>query len=376
LPFVRLALALSCLAALCALAVPASAAAAKRTVWLCKPGKKDNPCTKSLTATVVDRDGDPVRRERTPIARRPKIDCFYVYPTVSGQDRDNATLRIDPEQRAVARDHASRFSQTCRVFAPMYRQLTLIGIARRGVSREALATGYKDVRDAWRRYLARHNHGRGVVLISHSQGTFVLRRLVAEEVEPKPAVRRRLVSALLLGGNVLVRKDSTTGGDFERIRACRSATQLGCVVAYSAFNETPPDNPVFGRSGDPDVEVLCTNPASLAGGPGALRAYAPTEHFPGILGDLIDRMTGPLPQVGTHWIAQPDAYVGRCVEENGSNVLMVEALQGARVFSPQPDSNWGLHLGDVNLAYGNLTELVRRQAAAYAARRSSSRGAP
>jgi hypothetical protein len=40
--------------------------------------------------------------ERTPIARRPKVDCFYVYPTVSGQDRTNATLAIEQTQRSVA----------------------------------------------------------------------------------------------------------------------------------------------------------------------------------------------------------------------------------------------------------------------------------
>ena len=37
---------------------------------------------------------------------------------------------------------------------------------------------YADVAEAWHTYLKRFNHGRGVVLIGHSQGTFVLRRLV------------------------------------------------------------------------------------------------------------------------------------------------------------------------------------------------------
>ena len=54
--------------------------------------------------------------------------------------------------------------------------------------------GYEDVVEAWRAYLRRFNHGRGVVLIGHSQGTFVLRRLIREEIDPKASARRRLVS--------------------------------------------------------------------------------------------------------------------------------------------------------------------------------------
>ena len=82
--------------------------------------------------------------------------------------------------------------------------------------------GYADVREAWRTYLRKYNHGRGVIFVSHSQGSFVLRKLIAEEVDGKPAVRKRMLSALLLGGNVTVKKGSDRGGDFKHIRACRS----------------------------------------------------------------------------------------------------------------------------------------------------------
>ena len=63
-------------------------------------------------------------------AADPPIDCFYVYPTVSRQKTINANLTIDPEERAVAAAQAARFSQVCRVYAPMYPQLTLAAIAR------------------------------------------------------------------------------------------------------------------------------------------------------------------------------------------------------------------------------------------------------
>jgi hypothetical protein len=99
---------------------------------------------------------------------------------------------------------------------------------------------YADVREAWRTYLRKYNHGRGVIFVSHSQGSFVLRTLIAEEVDGKPAMRRRIVSALLLGGNVTVKKGSDRGGDFKHVRACRSRDQLGCVIAFSTYNDTRP----------------------------------------------------------------------------------------------------------------------------------------
>jgi predicted esterase len=96
---------------------------------------------------------------------------------------------------------------------------------------------------------AHYNDGRGIVFIGHSQGASILIALLKRGVDAKPAVRRRLVSALLLGENVTVPKGRAVGGDFEHIPACRSRGQTGCVVAYSSFATTPPPNSKFGRVG-------------------------------------------------------------------------------------------------------------------------------
>ena len=127
------------------------------------------------------------------------------------------------------------------MFAPVYRQITLAGLLGAvKVTAADRARAYQDVRDAWRDYLRNYNHGRGVVLIGHSQGSFVLRELVAKEIDPKPKVRKRLISAVLLGGNVTVKKGKDVGGDFKHVRACRSRSQTGCVVAFSTYGEPPP----------------------------------------------------------------------------------------------------------------------------------------
>ena len=50
------------------------------------------------------------------------------------------------------------------------------------------------------------------------------------------------MSALLLGGNVTVKKGKDVGGDFKHVRACRANRQIGCVVAFSTFKAQPPAN--------------------------------------------------------------------------------------------------------------------------------------
>jgi hypothetical protein len=352
-------------------AVPAAEA---RTVWLCKPGAAANPCTSSLTATVTQASGAGTT-ERTRIARRPRVDCFYVYPTVSGQPTPNANRRIDPELRAIAEMQASRFSKTCRVWAPVYRQLTLAAIENPSlITPAAQRRAYGDVRAAWHDYLERHNRGRGVVLIGHSQGSFMLSQLVRDEIDRRAAARRRLVSAMLMGGSVAVPKGRDVGGDFRRVPACRSARQIGCVVAYSAFSEPPPPDARFGRMtgrpGDPaKLEILCTNPAALGGGAGPLRPYFRTRRFPGALGAVSD----PPPAAPTPWVAFPGLYSAHCQRADGAHWLQVDDLRPPGDRRPRVHQTlgpaWGLHLVDVNIALGDLVDLASAQSTAYERRR-------
>src|SRR6266545_2056900 len=276
-------LALSAAALAIALALPAGAHAA--TTWLCKPGANPNPCFGSLQTTVIDPSGQS-HVENPPNAKKPPIDCFYVYPTVSDDHGFNSDLSIDPEEISIAQYQAARFSERCRVFAPMYRQLTLEALFQTAPP-DALLTAYNDVKAAWKEYLRRYNHGRGVVLIGHSQGSGMLQELVHQKIDRFPAARKRLVSAILLGGNVTVEAGRNVGGVFKHVPACRSARQTACVVAFSTFNQTPPDDAIFGKGSEvltqafgltppPHPQVLCTNPAALRGGSGALETLSPT----------------------------------------------------------------------------------------------------
>lgn len=375
---------LAVLAAAAMLVVPSPVAAAEGEVtWLCGPRVPEgqpHPCFESLDTTIQEsRFSFPVvKGEPDP---DPAIDCFYVYPTVSEQLRRNAEPVRERGVIAIARLQASRFAQECRVVAPVYRQLTLTSLyvgteARRTAG---LLTAYEDVRAAWRSYLAEDNRGRGVVLLGHGQGGRLLRRLLREEIDRRPEVRRLLVSAILPGANVLVREGARDGGDFAHVPTCAAPDETGCVIAYSIFNEPPPRDPLFGRvppgpeadglPGGPGLEVACTNPTSLgANERKMMTTLMRSEVFPGGYGAGLTYMYGSRPPYQyTPWTQVYERYTARCERIAGAHVLLAQPVDDARRLRPFPDARWGLHLVDVNLPLGELVEIVARQKAAYLA---------
>ncbi|MCW2966493.1 MAG: hypothetical protein JWM71_265 [Solirubrobacteraceae bacterium] len=348
----------------------AAGSASAKTHWLCRPGLAKDPCTPGLSTTSYKPDSTQTGVQHPKADAHPKADCFYVYPTVSDQKTTLANFHVDPVLRSIALYQAARYSQVCRVFAPTYRQVTLTALLKNGTETpKQLATGTNDVRDAFADYLKHDNHGRPFVLIGHSQGSFVLRSLIAKDVDTKPAVRNRMLSAILMGGNVLVKKGSDVGGDFKHVRACHSTHQLHCVVAFSTF-DTPvdPDKSLFGTTKVPGDEVLCTNPAALGGGSAPLDSIIPSAPFypKSTLAAGISLLGFTIPTPPTTWVHFPGAFTGQCSSDNGAHVLQITAAPGGQTPKPSPDATWGLHLLDANVGLGNLVDLVRTQAGAFA----------
>jgi hypothetical protein len=353
--------------------------------WLCRPGRSGDACAVDLTTTVVAPDGKTTRETFTPNAK-PVIDCFYVYPTVSTDQTPNSDMTIDPAEQNVVRQQFARFASRCRTFAPMYRQVTLTGLrsAMAGGGRLSLdqGPGYSDVLDAWNYYLKNDNNGRGVVLIGHSQGAMILTRLIAEEIDGK-AIQSRLVSAILMGTTIPVPKGKDVGGAFKSIPLCRSAEQTGCLITFATFRSTipPPPNTLFGRVTTEGLEAACTNPAALGGGSGQLHSYLTGQ------GSLIASSAAQKHQwvkdaapVDTPFVSVPGLLSAECASNENANFLKVtvnadaadpraDDIPGDLGIVGKPQANWGLHLVDVNLAMGNLLEIVSTQARTYQAKK-------
>ena len=347
--------------------------------WLCRPGRQD-ACAVDLTTTVIKANGS-MSRETWAADPKAPIDCFYVYPTVSTDQTPNSDMTADPAELNVVRLQFARFASKCRPYAPLYRQVTLAGLRRilgGGASGGlSVGVGYDDVRDAWNYYLAHDNNGRGVVLIGHSQGSYVLTELIRREIDGKP-IQSRIVSAILPGATIPVARSKDVGGAFQHIPLCHAASQTGCLIAYSSFRSTstPPSNTRFGKVADPNMEAACTNPAALAGGSAELHAYLSTA------GSTIVSPAAPKPwvtpekPVTTPWVSVPGLLTAKCASNESANYLEItvhgnpadprtDDIVGDLATNGQVLKDWGLHLIDVSLAMGDLVEIVGKQAKAW-----------
>ena len=339
-----------------------TAATAAKTVWLCRPGQADDPCTSDLSSTSVSADGSTETVAASPAAAS-KFDCFYVYPTVSEQTTADANLKVQPVETVSAENQASRFSQVCRVWAPMYRQRTVASLFKDQPGANQVA--YDSLLAGWKDYLAHDNHGRPIVFIGHSQGAAMLIRLLQDEIDPNPRLRTLMVSAILLGGNVTVPIGKTVGGSFHHIPTCGSATDTGCVIAYSSFGTAPPADTLFGRPGtgvsalsdqtaSAGLQVACVNPVTFSAAPGALLPYFFSENDP-----------VPGVNVSTPWVSFPGLYTARCETIGGATTLQVTPTGVPGDLRPTVTDSlgptWGYHVDDVNLALGNLVADVARE---------------
>ena len=351
---------------------------AKPDSWLCLPSRQD-ACATDQTTTIVEADGK-TSVETFKAAAAPAYDCFYVYPTVSTDSGGNSDMVIDEAERRVVDQQLARFASKCRVFAPMYRQVTLAALRAVMLGRPSPGDAdlaYGDVRDAWRWYLANENRGRGVVLIGHSQGSRILLNLLKNEIDGQPA-QKRMISALVLGMNTPV----DASGKYGSIPLCAKADEAGCLVTYVSFRATspPPANSRFGKTDAEGRRAGCVNPAALLAGKDSsqeatLHAYLSSKGFGAVAGQAPKPFAKDL-TVSTPFVSLPGLLSARCVSDGDFTYLSVKV--NADPADPRADDiggdiavagvvlkDWGLHLIDVNLAMGDLVALVDRQAAAY-----------
>jgi hypothetical protein len=352
--------------------------------WLCRPGATD-PCSGDASASIVAADAG-VKLDTLSADKAAKIDCFYVYPTVSTDPTPNSDMTADPAETNVALFQAAPFRQACRVFAPLYRQVTLATLRDRMLGKPVTADitmGYRDVAAAFADYMKHDNKGRGVILIGHSQGSGVLKALLQNDIEGKP-VAKQIIAAYLGGHNVLVPAGKDVGGDLKIMPLCRSATQTGCVVAWVTFRDTMavPANSLFGRppagaTPNPSgaMAVACTNPAALGGGRVAANALMVNRT------GIVDN-GAPTPKwakgrnIYTPFVGLPGLLTAECVTRENASVLSVginadpadprtDTINGDVVVNGQVQENWGLHLIDMNVVMGDLVALAKTQGQAW-----------
>jgi len=347
----------------------------RASMWVCRPDLPSDACRADRDATELRADGSSVVVPFVEDANA-AADCFYVYPTV---DLDMAPGNHD-EFSDVARmqewtfGQVGRFGAVCRIFAPLYRQMTIgTYFASREEHEHRFAFAYADVLSAFRWFLAHVDSHRPLVLIGHSQGAQIVEKLLQTLFDGDSADDRallaRLVVAMPIGGDVQVAEGSVTGGTFHRIPLCTSGDELGCVVAFGSFLpagvKSPwPGPPPAGR------RAACVNPADLSGGQRHVLSGAtyPTR----------SRYRDGMPGSGiakTPFVVVPDFYAAQCTDgRDGFRYLAVEEARAPGDVRASPvnldRSLWrtrlGLHILDFQLTQGDLIQIVRRKVAAMA----------
>jgi Protein of unknown function (DUF3089) len=329
----------------------------------------EDPCAFSPNATSVAASGvrAPLMPAGFPSATTAAdFDCFYVYPTVSKQDTANANLQVQKTEIDSAAVQASQFSQLCSVWAPMYRQATAVSIATAfsgapgatGTLQSTFSVAYDSLLSAWDDFVAHDAGNRPIILIGDSQGSAILIHLIATQFDNDAALRRRLVVAILAGGNLQVPTGEDVGATFSDVPLCTAPSQSGCAIAYSAFPSEPPSSAVVGRPGQgvslqsgqatsDGEQVACVNPTALGGGTGQL-----TPLF------VSTTQTGLTPAVATPWVTYPGLYSATCTSQGGATWLQVTDIASPGdtrpVVTEALGPDWGYHADDINLALGNL----------------------
>ncbi|MDD9941365.1 MAG: DUF3089 domain-containing protein [Myxococcales bacterium] len=309
-------------------------------MWLCKPGIAPNYCIEDIAdATEALPDGS-FRPFMDDLAVDHPIDCLFWYPTVE-RFEDPTSLDFDnlAPMLGSIRSQAARFSRVCNVYAPLYRQVSL----NNGGDR---ALGYADVVDGFKHYIANLSEGRNFVIYGHSQGTGHATRLLQDEIDGNDDLRKRLVSAVLIGGGL-------TADTFDNIPLCTAPDQTGCAVGYQAYG---PNMSLSGvRAG-----LACTNPGALGGGKVMMRGAYFLSRGAKYSDDLGEDFTAT-------WGLFRDFFSGECVEApSGGQVLRID-------YTEDPDDvrehfldldtviGFGLHVFDYQFPLDDLLDLVASQ---------------
>ena len=195
--------------------VPPAPDYSQPNAWLAFPGREGIERSTPPGMAAVDEAAAPA-------------DVFFIHPTtylrndVWNADYDAVGANA-PYNGPVLLNQVSAFNGCCRLYAPQYRQASLMGLSK---SEPAVDLAYGDVAAAFRWYIAHENNGRPFILASHSQGTAHLIRLLQQEVLGTP-LQKRLVAVYAIGG--------FTPDSFASLGlpTCETARQTGCIVSWN-----------------------------------------------------------------------------------------------------------------------------------------------
>lgn len=294
--------------------------------WAAIPGKH-SPAD-SIPAFILDKKQDT------------GVDVFFLHPTTYTGKFEGWNASMDDEAINKKTDmgtilfQASVFNGSCRIYAPRYRQAHLRAFFTKDTVNAAAALdfAYQDLKTAFQYYLDHYNHGRPMIIASHSQGTRHAVRLLQDFFDGKP-LQKQLVCAYLVGYRI--KKDA-----FKTIPLGTTPMATGCVVGWRSYKNgfIPPN--VVRENGD----CLCINPVTWSIAP----VWSPISMHKGLIGRNFNILLSP-GEISTE-IAP------------GSNILWLDL---PRTLKRRFGFFKNYHIVDYNLFYLNIRENVHDRIEAY-----------
>jgi hypothetical protein len=290
--------------------------------WVAHPSKWDY--SDSIPSFLIDNSCDT------------SADIFFLHPTTYIYGVINSSLNADLHDATVNKQtdremmyQVSVFNHNCRVFAPRYRQAHLKAYFRykSDASKQAFDLAYKDLKNAFQYYLDHWNHGRPIIIASHSQGSMHAIRLLQEFFDGK-LLQKQLVCAYVVGWQI-------KKGDFKKIPFGNSPSQTGCVVGWRTYKKDHIDPLVKRENGN----SLCVNPISWT----IDNKWTPREMHKGAVGKNFNKLVSN--------------RISAAVAP-GANILWVDDTQGIDGTTGMSMLN-NYHIADYNLFWMDIRENVK-----------------
>lgn len=266
------------------------------------------------------------------------VDVVYLYPTVYGTvvepedevaDIGDITMRIGAAFSVATQ--ASVFEESCNVYAPVYRQLTvscLLDLIED--NHEAmLYIASKDLYRMLDHYFEHYNKGKPFILAGHSQGSVWLTVILEDYMKEHPEYLKNMVAAYVIGYSVTEEYLAKN----PHLKFASTDKDTGVIVSYNT--EGPGNKDQYNcvvREG-----AVCINPINWKRDD----TYAPAEENLGSLG-----LTGEIVENYADARLDPDRGVVVC-----ESITQSEEMQ--EMLKPYFGSQ-SYHLSDYSLYYKNL----------------------
>ena len=216
-------------------------------------------CDTSPTSLAEMRPTQTPSNPIIPIEDR-QFDVFFVHPTTYLGDQWNGPLD-DPKTiehlQIVLAGMVSCFQHECRLYCPRYRQATLGSfVYDKNSGRKALDLAYSDIKRAFQVFLTKNTttvmikdpdtgqdtstqQRRPYFLASHSQGGWLMARLLEEEIHHAndSTVFSHMVTCYCIGSRLPLDKFTRS---FPSLHPSRGPKDLNCVVAWDTRSKPVP----------------------------------------------------------------------------------------------------------------------------------------